>query len=334
MSYEAYRNDVYVAAMNEVDGSVLERFMSFMDKIAEGFEFERKCTDIIHSDGIPKGIIESYIAVKAVANRTMNTIKNYYSVIMDLFKTVQTPIDQITPNAIRVYLNDVQRKYGNSPGTADHKRIIIRDFFQWCVDEEIILRNPCRNIEPIKYSENIREPLDNIELAQMRFACQDDRERLLIEFLYSTGCRITEISDMKINDLDLEKHTAIVRHGKGDKRRTTYLNAETIVAIKKYLQTRDDDCEYLFVNKRTSGKHKVSKKALEKEVTRIRERTDIKNKKITPHNFRHTTATRCSNAGMPIEEIQQLLGHASIKTTQRYIKVNDENVRNHHWQCM
>ena len=335
MSYEMYRNEVFTEAMESMEPSLLDRFMTFMDKVAEKFNFEKKCTDIIHAGGIPEDIVKAYIATKAVAHISMGTIKNYYSVITNMFKAVQMPIDKITATTIRVYLNNLQHgDKHNLPSTAENKRIVIRDFFQWCVDEDILTKNPCRNVDPIKFSDNIREPLDNIELAKMRFACQDSRERLLVEFLYSTGCRIAEVINMKIKDIDLEKHTAIVQHGKGDKRRYVYLSAEAIIAIKMYLKTRKDNCEYLFVNKRTSEKHKLTNKALQDEIIKIRERTDIDNKKITPHNFRHTTATRCSESGMPIEEIRQMLGHASIKTTQRYIQVNDENVRNHHWNCL
>lgn len=333
MSYELYRNDVYCKALESFDKETVNKFMYFMDIVAERFDFEKKNTDLIVYGGVPEDLVKAYIASKVVANITIGTIKNYYSAIKNMFECVQTPIEKITSNVIRLWLNYLQHTKGNSPSTADGKRVIVKDFFQWCMEEKVIDNNPCLHVSPIKYSDNVREPIPNIELEELRESCINEREKMLFEFLFSTGCRASEVAAMKIKDIDIEDHTAIVRHGKGDKKRTVMLNAKAITAIKRYLVTRNDNCEYLFVNIRGKVKHGISRKTIENEVARIVKRSGVE-LHITPHNFRHTTGSYASKAGMPIEEIQEMLGHASIKTTRRYIKVNNESVKHHHWQYM
>ena len=337
MSYETYRNEVYVAASEEMDSSMLSKFMKFMDRVAEQFNFEKKCTDLIESGGIPEDLIKAFIASKAVANITKGTLKNYYFNIKHMFEVLQMPVQSITGNSIRVYLNHIQQVDKNKPVTANAKRTVIHDFFKFCVDNDVVTKNPCDKVYPIKYNDNIREPIQNMELEKIRMACNDTREKLLVEFLFSTGCRAAEVAAMKISDLDLSEHTAIVQHGKGNKKRTTYLNAKTILLIQKYLKERgEDDCEYLFAGKRrTNGKiHGIKSAALQAEMRHIMSRTGITRIHISPHNFRHTTGSYASESGMPIEEIQEMLGHASIKTTRRYVKVNQDNVKHHHWQYM
>lgn len=335
MSYEDYRNDVYYEMSSNFDPSVIEKLMSMLDKVAEKFDFKRKCTDLITYGGIPEDLIKSFIASKAVANITRQTIRNYYSIVRHMFEVVQLPIQNITGNTIRLYLNHVQQVDKNHPVTADGKRVVLSDFFKFCVENDVIRKNPCDHVYPIKYRDNIREPIQNMELEKIRFACKDLREKLLVEFLFSTGCRAAEVAAMKIADIDLAEHTAVVQHGKGDKKRTTYLNAKTIVMIQEYLAERNDNCEYLFVDKRGKNrKHGITASAIQVEMRKIVGRTDITRIKITPHNFRHTTGSYASKSGMPIEEIQEMLGHASIKTTRRYIEVNNENVKHHHWQYM
>ena len=333
MSYETFRSKVYCEVMEQFDQETLDRFMCMMDKVADGFEFEQKSTDLIVYNGIPE-VVKNYIAAKAIAHLEIQTIQNYYSIIHHMIDTMKIPIEKITANNIRTYLNYLQQQKGNSASTADGKRVVINDFFQWCVEEGELDKNPCSRVDPIKFTDNIREPLTSIELAKVRAACETTREKALIEFLFSTGCRIAEVSAMKLEDVDMENRTVIIQHGKGDKRRKSYLNANSLVTIQQYLATRDDDCEYLFVDNRgKKEKHGVKSTALRLEVEKIAKRAGI-NKKITPHNFRHTTGSYCSQSGMPIEQIQQLLGHASIKTTRRYISVNDNDVKNNHWKYM
>ena len=335
MSYETFRNKVYCEIMGQFDQGTLEKFMYMMDKIADGFDFEQKNTDLIVCNGIPD-MVKNYIAAKAVAHLGMGTIRNYYSVICHMIETLRIPIDKITSNNIRTYLNYLQQQKGNSASTTDGKRVILNDFFQWCVEEGELQKNPCARVDPIKFADNIREPLTSIELAKVRAACKTPREKALVEFLFSTGCRIAEVAAMKLEDVDVENRTVVIQHGKGDKRRKSYLNADSVVAIQQYLQSRNDNCEYLFVDNRSKdpdAKHGVKDAALRREVKVIAMRAGIK-KPITPHNFRHTTGSYCSQSGMPIEQIQQLLGHASIKTTRRYISVNDNDVKNNHWKYM
>ena len=334
MSYETFRNDIYCEALKIFDELYVQQFITCVDLIAEHYIIEKACTDLIVYQGTPIEV-KDYLACKAVQHVSKGTLQNYYYTLDRFFKDLQRSPKEITSTNIRAWLIRYQQIYKVSNSTLDNKRRQLDNFFEWCVSEGCLERNPCKLVKQIKYQENIREPLTELELATVRVACKDVREKALVEFLYSTGCRIAEVAAIKLSDINIDNHTVIVQHGKGNKKRKTYLNADAIIAIREYLKTRNDDCEYLFVDKRGKNKkHGVRSEALRIEIKKIVERTDITGKTITPHNFRHTTGTQASKSGMPIEEIQQLLGHASIKTTQRYVKVDDDKVRNDHWKYL
>jgi integrase/recombinase XerD len=169
--------------------------------------------------------------------------------------------------------------------------------------------------------------MTSIELEKMRCACHDLREKALVDFLYSTGARVSEVRAGLITDVDIASGVYLIRHGKGDKERKTYLNAEALLSLQAYLSTRKDDSPYLFVSAR--GHHSMTSKAIQDIISKIRARTDI-TKRITPHAFRRTTATIGTANGMAVQEMQKLLGHANINTTMRYVAVADESVKTDH----
>ena len=184
-------------------------------------------------------------------------------------------------------------------------------------------------IKPIKFEKKPRQPLTQIELEYIRQACQTPKERAMVEFMYSTGCRVSEMAVVKKSDINW--NTKEVRlFGKGKKHRTSFLNAKAEVALLNYFKTREDDNDYVFVSDRRPH-NQMHKAGLEKIVRNLAKRaSEHVSKPVSPHVFRHTTATTAMNSGMPVEDISILLGHASIATTMIYAKTSMENIRSGH----
>ena len=328
MNYELFRSTVISSLMDDFDMETIHKFIDKLDVVADGYDIKIKCTDIILANTIPEAV-KYFIAAKAIKNAKKGTLQNYFSVLKHFFLFVKKPMEQITPNDIRSFLGKYKIEGKIKDSSIDGKRLILHNFFLWCYEEGLIQSNPSVHVDPIKYHDDIREPMDRDELEMMRDACKDVREKALVEFLYSTGLRVSEVGALKFEDVDFSKRTVTVQHGKGDKKRISYINSRAMIALKKYIKTRTDDCPYVFVNKRTREKHGIGKRAFEVEIKNIWQRTNI-NHKITPHIFRNTTGTLSAQNGMPIEQVQKLLGHESIKTTMRYVKVFDEDVKANH----
>ena len=328
MSYEIMRADFITRITDHVSPELLEDILSALDQSANRFDIKPKCTDLIVREDYLEPV-RLYIASKSVENLTKGTLKNYYSTLRKFVNALQRPIDQITAVNVRVYLDNYKKTNGICSSTQEGIRIVIKDFFTWCLEEGLVTSNPCCHVKAIKYADNTRQPMNAFELESVRKACVDPCETALVEVLYSTAARISEVANMKISDIDFANKSIVIPHGKGDKRRVTYLSTKAIMAIYAYLATRSDDCDYLFVTKRYKKKHGVQNKALEEWLKKIVQRANVKDS-ITPHVFRTTASTDALERGMPIEQVQRFLGHAKIQTTLRYAKINDADVKRNH----
>lgn len=240
-------------------------------------------------------------------------------------------IKEITTNDIRVYLYKVQQERKLSNRTLDSRRSALHAFFEWAANEEYLDRNPCRNVNRIKYERKKKKPLSAIEFEMLRNACETPRDKALVEFFYSTGCRVTEAERMNITDVDFQRKEVHL-FGKGDKHRISFLNAKAEVALTNYMKTRTDGKEALFVGER-SPHNRLKKAAIEKRFRELGEKSGIE-RRIHPHLIRHTTATDARSHGMPIEEIKELLGHANIATTLEYADVIEEATKSSHKRCI
>lgn len=328
VSYELMRADFVSRLSGIVPPDQLQPILDALDQSADRFDVSPKCTDLIVCQDFMEPV-RLYIASKSVENLATRTLKNYYYVLSRFINAMQRPIDQITAVNVRVYLDNYRRARNVKDGTLEGVRIVIKDFFSWCVEEGLLQKNPCSHVKAIRCPDNTRQPLSAIDLEKIRKAASSPREVALVEVLYSTMARISEISNMKISDIDFSERTVVIPHGKGDKRRVSYLNAKSVLAIHAYLATREDHCEYLFVNDFGVNKHKVSAKSLQTIVRKVADRTDVA-AHVTPHVFRTTSSTHALDSGMPIEQVQRILGHAKIQTTLRYAKINDAEVKRSH----
>ena len=327
MSFDSFRADLVSRLFPKLPGEQLQTVLSVVDEMASVWDFSPHTTAIITSGGIPDAV-RLYIASKSVENVSRGTLENYLSTLKAFFSVVRHPVDEVTSSDVRLWLAWYKQQNNVRNVTLEQKRVMLNSFFAWCVDEDLIRRNPVRQIKPIRCEDTERLPMTPLELEKVRKACRTLREKAIVDFLYSTAARVSEFSALDIADVDFVEHTVRIRCGKGGKGRTTFLNAEAEVSLKSYLDTRKDDNPALFVTSR-GRLARLSKRAVENEITAIVSRCDLPIK-VTPHIFRHTAASLALQRGMPIDQVQQFLGHARIQTTLRYAKTLQADVKTAH----
>lgn len=298
-----------------------------LEVFSGNYDIQKKETALVeYTPQIPE-CYKVYMISKKIEGLSEETLKTYDLYLKDFFLSINKELTNITTNDIRAYLYTYQQVHGVSNRTMDGKRLVINTFFEWCRDEGYINKNPCKQIHPIKYEAKPREPLTGIELELVRDACKTYREKAIIETLYSTGCRVTELVRLQKTDVDFQKGEVYL-FGKGNKHRTSYINAKAEVALKKYLFTRMDDNPALFVSERKPHQG-LKKTSIEKIVREIGERSGI-GRRVFPHLIRHTTATDALRRGMTLPELQELYGHVKPETTMIYAKTCNESVKYNH----
>lgn len=328
--YEHFRKDFQCAAADHgMPQQAMVDVLGMLDKIAAKYEIHRRETALaVFHEELPE-VVKIYLVSKKIEGLSQQTLDTYHRMLKLFFREMKKPLPKITTNDIRVYLFSYQSQRSCSNRTLDKYRQYLAGFFSWAADEGYVQSNPMRTIPAIKYEKKQRENLTQLELEYLRQCCRTERERAIIGFLFSTGCRVSEISGVKKGDIDWNARTVHL-FGKGSKHRTSFLNAKCEVTLKAYLKTRTDDSEYLFVTERRPYRQ-LKTDALEKIVRKISTRSSPEmHKHVTPHILRHTTATLALQNGMPIADISKLLGHEKIDTTMIYIHSSMETVQAGH----
>lgn len=322
--YETFRNDV-LYHLKDLDEKTLRYISETLDHISTGYKIEKAETGltVIGREQFLK-IAGTYIIVRKTEGLKNGTIEHMSRIMKSFIYSMTRPISEIQPNDIRAYLYNYQKERGISNRSLDLIRTIICTFFKWVVSEGYIPTNPAANIRPIKYTRNPRKALSQRELEIIRRSCKTMRDLAIVETLYSTGCRITELCNIKISDIDRNKHEISVL-GKGGKYRTVYLNAKSEVAIEVYLSERKHNSIYLFCNDRGGAQMKPAN--IQRIFSIIENQTNIV---VSPHIMRHTMATQALSGGTGIEMVQQMLGHANIATTMVYAEVDQNRVHDAH----
>lgn len=325
---EKLKNELLMMLDKNIDVNILRKIEPQLGIILSNYEVENRKTEIIpYGSDIPE-TVEMYIVSKKISGLSEKTLSLYLLVLTDFFRTVQKKPEKIDVNDIRIYLYMYQKEHNISNRTLDCRRTIICGYFNWVAAEEYICKNPAVNIEPIKYERKHKKAMTQLDLEKVRLACSTKREKAIIEVLYSTGCRVTELERLNISDVNFE-NKEVVLYGKGDKHRISYLNAKAEVALKDYLNDRTDDNPALFVYNKKPYK-RLRKSGIELIVKKIMERTSGVAMHVTPHIFRHTTATTAIDRGMNIIDVSRLLGHKRIDTTMEYITANSTSVKQTH----
>lgn len=328
--YEHLRNDFLSALVdNGIPENEIQHILLTLDQVATRYEVKpRELSLVTYSDGLPE-LAKNYIVCKKIEGLSDTTLQTYLRTLRIFFQELRKSPEQITANDIRIFLFKYQQQRQCSNRSLDKYRGYLSGFFTWATDEGYIPSNPMRTVPSIKYERKPRQNLTQLELEYLRDACETSRERAIIEFLYSTGCRVSELAIVKRSDIDWNAKSVHL-FGKGRKHRTSFINAKAEVALQTYLESRSDDCEYLFVTERKPTRA-LTKDAIEKMVRIISSRVSDKiSKPVTPHVLRHTTATTALQSGMPIEDISKLLGHESIDTTMIYAHTSMESVQAGH----
>lgn len=271
-------------------------------------------------------LISSFISAKRVEGCSEKTLRYYSSTLKNVFSIVSVPVRQITTNDIRIYLAEYQGRGTVSKVTIDNIRRILSSFYSWLEDEDFILKSPIRRIKKVKVSKVVKEVYSDETLEIIRDNCENLRDLAMVDLLSSTGMRVGELVMLDRADIDFQNRECVVL-GKGDKERLVYFDARTKVHLRNYIDSRTDDNPALFVTlNKPSNRLEIS--GVEKRLRELGRRLNID--KVHPHKFRRTLATKAIDKGMPIEQVQKLLGHQKIDTTLEYAMVSQNNVKISH----
>ena len=270
--------------------------------------------------------INSFLSAKEIEGCSQRTISYYKENIQRLISKLEKPIKGITTEDIRNYLSNYKEINNCGSVTIDNIRRVFSSFFAWLEDEDYIIKSPVRRIHKVKTASIIKETFTDENIEKMRDECKNIRDLSIIELLISTGMRVGELVNLNVDDLNLEDRSCVVQ-GKGNKQREVYFDARTKIHLMQYLNIRKDDNKALFVSK-NKPHQRLSISGIELIVRRIGAKTDVN--RVHPHKFRRTLATMAIDKGMPIEQVQKLLGHVKIETTMHYAMVNQNNVKISH----
>lgn len=270
--------------------------------------------------------LDMFISAKRVEGCSDKTIEYYSATIKKLFDSIPKDIRDYTTDDIRNYLSEYQEKNKSSKVTMDNMRRIFSSFFSWLEDEDYIVKSPVRRIHKVKTANIIRETFTDENLEVLRDTCTEIRNLAMVELLASAGIRVGELVLLNRNDINFNERSCIVL-GKGNKEREVYFDARTKLHLKSYLESRIDDNPALFVSLNAPF-NRLTTNGVEKALRRLGNKANIS--KVHPHKFRRTLATMAIDKGMPIEQVQNLLGHKNINTTMHYAMVNTANVKNSH----
>ena len=268
-------------------------------------------------------LVNLFLSAKQVEGCSKKTIIYYNSTIEKMLIKIKKQVYNINTDDLRKYLFDYKNENNSSKTTIDNIRRIFSSFFSWLEDEDYIIKNPVRRIHRVKTGRVVKEVLTDENLEVLRDKCKEIRDLAIVELLTSTGIRVGELVKLNIEDIDFNERECVV-FGKGESERVVYFDARTKIHLMKYLQSRTDDNPALFV----SLNNPYDRLGISGIETRLK---DLGNKcnidKVHPHKFRRTMATNAIDKGMPIEQVQKLLGHVQIDTTMQYAIVNQNNVK-------
>lgn len=268
--------------------------------------------------------MDMFISAKRIEGCSERTLAYYKTTIEHMLSIIVTPLRQIQTDDLRAYLAEYQLRNNCSKTTVDNIRRNLSSFFSWLEEEDYIIKSPIRRIHKIRTGSKVKETLSEECIEKLRDSCLQIRDLAMIDLLYSTGIRVGELVNLNINDVNFEERECIV-YGKGNKQRKVYFDAKTKVHLKRYLEQRIDYSEALFVTL-DSPFERLKISGVEIRLRKLGRLASL-DQKVHPHKFRRSMATRAIDKGMPIEQVQKLLGHQQIDTTMHYAMVNQSNVK-------
>lgn len=318
-------NEIEQAMLSSLNNEQLAQLRKVLDYTFRNIVVTEK--DAVNTESNNQILVENFISAKKVEGCSPNSIAYYRSTINNALIKLGKEVIHITTDDLRHYLNTYQSESGASKVTVDNIRRILSSFFSWLEEENYIVKSPVRRIHKVKVGKTVKETYTDESLELMRDHCSNPRDLALIDLLASTGMRVGELVKLNRSDIDYHNRECIVT-GKGDKQRKVYFDARTKIHLQKYINSRTDSNEALFVSL-LAPYERLQISGVEIRLRQMGK--DLNIPKVHPHKFRRTLATMAIDKGMPIEQVQHLLGHQSLDTTLQYAMVNQNNVKlSHH----
>lgn len=322
---QKFISEVIQGMLGSLNNAQLERLQevlqhAFFNK--EVIEKEADANDATTNEQL----LEAFLAAKRIEGCSEKSLNYYKATIEAMFGNVGKPVQQMETDDLRSHLTEYQKEKKSSKVTIDNIRRILSSFFSWLEDEDYIIKSPARRIHKVKAAQTIKETYTDENLETMRDNCGNLRDLALIDMLASTGMRVGELVLLNRDDINFEERECVVL-GKGNKERVVYFDARAKIHLKNYLDERSDDNPALFVSLRAPYK-RLQIGGVEVRLRKMGRQLGIN--KVHPHKFRRTLATMAIDKGMPIEQLQRLLGHQRIDTTLQYAMVKQSNVKAAH----
>ena len=295
---------------------LMTKFLSTVSDVLENFDFHEITNKEEHDD-----LLQCYLEAMKVQGRSEKTIVHYCTVIKCMLKDVNVSIRNITVYHLRRHLSHIKEEKHLKDSTLESYRSVYSAFFRWLFRESLISKNPVDNLGTIKVPKVVKDVFTDVDMELLRQSCTNVRDRAIVAFLASTGCRVSELCSLKRDQVDLQNMECVV-HGKGNKERTVYMDSVTALLIRNYLKIRTDDSDTLFVTKLGI---KFKEGGIRDMLKRLEERSGVTH--VHPHKFRRTYATNMARRGMNIQTIAKLMGHDRIETSMTYVMLYKEDVK-------
>ena len=321
------KKQVILEIIKEFEPYFNEQSISIIEEILKKVLKDKEIIDIIGTHPQTNDeALKMFLASKKIEGCSLGSISFYQTTLNKMLLNISKMYYSITTEDIRLYLSIYQEENGISSTTIDNMRRIISSFFSWLENEDYIAKSPVRRIKKVKTPKLVKEIFSEESIELMRQNTKNIRDLAIIDLLYSTGIRVGELVNLNISDIDFSNKECIVL-GKGNKQRKVYFDAKTKIHLQQYLKSRNDNNEALFVAL-LSPHNRLKVSGVEIALRKIGNNLNVGN--VYPHKFRRTLATKAIDKGMPIEQVQHLLGHTKIDTTLEYAMVDDENVKISH----
>lgn len=302
---------------SQITAADMQKVLATISDVLEGYDMRERA---VWAEDEKDDMLDSFLTSMHISGRSELTIDRYERMIKKFLKQVMVPTRRINVYHVRKWLAE-EKERGLMESSQEGERQILSSYFGWLTREGLIEKNPMNNIGPIKVPKKKKRVYSSVEMQKLYDACRKIRDKALISFLATTGCRVSEATGLNRDALDLKQQECVV-YGKGDKERVVYFDSVTAMLLEEYLESRKDDCEALFAGK---GGVRLQAQGVRDMLKRIADRAGVDN--VHPHKFRRTKATEMARRGMPIQEIAHILGHEKLETTMEYVVQNREDVK-------
>ena len=316
-------NHVMLSLTTDLSSDQLKKLNNSLYITLNSYDIKERSTELVLADTSSMSLLRKFIATKRIEGKAESTLKRYYDQAKNMIDFIQKPLDEITTYDLRFYLAEYKENRKVSNSTLDGMRRCIKSFFSWLFAEELIPHNPSASLSQIKCEKVVRKPYSAVDIELIKQTCQNVRDRAIVEFLYASGCRVSEVVKLNRNDINFSTKEALVR-GKGSKQRIIYINDVALYYLQQYLNSRTDGNPCLF-SQNKKPHDRLSKNGIEAMLRKLGQKANVQN--VHPHRYRRTLATNMINRGASIQDVAIILGHEDIKTTQIYCYVNQGSVK-------